>query len=194
MKEELVLDCQSPESTLQSVAAIFNCPPAFLRAFLANPEIGEYYETNFESLPDFREYLYLVVEKHFGGARCLDAVCWFHTTRVAPGTSFSEGVLPLGAVLPRLKETLVELVGDVEMRKVLKAKLDADSVADHHYQNKTTDELHWGPYAILVKEVAFCANELSQHDYLGIPEIIEDICNGLEEPLSSKLIGISKSG
>jgi hypothetical protein len=158
MNEECVLDCESPETTLRSVASIFNCSPAVLHDFLANPEIGEYYETNFDSLPDFREYLYLVVEKHFGGAKLLDAVFWFHTTRVAPGTSFSEGILPLGAVLPQLKETLVELVDDVEMRKMLKAKLDADRVADHHYQNKTNDELHWGPYAILVKEVAFCTN------------------------------------
>lgn len=187
MKEELVLDCESFDAALQSLAQVFNCNPAVLRQFLANPEIGAYYEANCDTLPDFREYLYLVVEKHFGPASPLDAVCWFHTTRVAPGTSFSEGILPLGAVLPQLKVTLIEIAEDIEVKQNLRAMLAADSVADHHYQNKTTDELHWGPYAILVRDVAFCASRLSQHDYLGMPEIIEDICNGASQPLSSKL-------
>jgi hypothetical protein len=35
-----------------------------------------------------------------------------------------------------------------------------------------------GPYAMLVRESAFRAREMGNHDYLWLPEIMEDICNG----------------
>jgi hypothetical protein len=34
---------------------------------------------------------------------------------------------------------------------------------------------------MLVKEVAFCPDDLSSHDYLRLPEILEDICSGYQE-------------
>ena len=40
---------------------------------------------------------------------------------------------------------------------------------------KVSDADHWGPYGVLVRDVAFCPAEIGNHDYLGIPEIIEDI-------------------
>lgn len=111
----------------------------------------------------------------------LNAVCWFHTTRILPGTTFSEGILPLDAALPSLQERLIEAVDDVHVRAQLQSVLHSGGVVDHHYINKTQNSMHWGPYAILVKEVAFHAEKLGQHDYLGMPEIIEDICNGFQK-------------
>lgn len=37
----------------------------------------------------------------------------------------------------------------------------------------------WGPYAMLVREVAALSKEVGNHDYLDAPEIIEDICHVL---------------
>ena len=46
-----------------------------------------------------------------------------------------------------------------------------------HFGNKLSSPVHGGPYAILVREVADHANDLGQHDYLRMPEIIEDLCD-----------------
>lgn len=44
------------------------------------------------------------------------------------------------------------------------------------YQMKTYNtSIHGGPFGHLVREIAFHARRLSQHDYLDIPEIVEDI-------------------
>ena len=131
-----------------------------------------------------------MAEKHFGSPLALYAVCWFHTTRVIAGTTFSEGILPLNAALPSLKAKLIDAVDDIVVRDQLRKTLDSGGVADHHYFNKSQNSMHWGPYAILVRKVAFHATKLSQHDYLGMPEIIEDICNGFQNTSGVALMDV----
>jgi hypothetical protein len=190
MTSKLVLDCESFETAVDSLTRIFQTTPDSLKALLSAKEIGTHYETHWQELPDFKDYIYSVVEQHFGSPLALDSVCWFHTTRILPGTSFAEGILPLDAALPSLKAMLIEAVDDVRVKGQLERALTSGGVANHHYANKTQNSLHWGPYGILVREVAFCANELSQHDYLGMPEIIEDICDGFEVTSGVALIDI----
>jgi hypothetical protein len=190
MTAKLVLDCESFEAALESLARIFQTTPGNMKVFLSSKEIGAYYEIHWRELPDFRDYVYAVAETHLGSPLALDVVCWFHTTRVLAGTTFSEGILPLNAALPSLKARLVDAVDDIVVRDHLRNTLEASSVADHHYSNKSQNSMHWGPYAILVREVAFHATKLSQHDYLGMPEIIEDICNGFMKKSGVSLIGV----
>ena len=59
-------------------------------------------------------------------------------------------------------------------------KLREVGVPDDLNNEKTTNRLHSGPYAMLVKESAFRSSEIGNHDYLEFPEIVEDICNGYE--------------
>lgn len=181
MTSKLVLDCETFDTTLDSLGQIFQCSPDSLKALLSRKEISTHFESHWQDLPDFRDYLYSVTEQHFGSPLALDAVCWFHTTRVLPGTTFSEGILPLNAALPQLKARLIDAVEDASVKEQLRDVLTTGGVADHHYFNKTNNSMHWGPFAILVREVAFCTEKLSQHDYLGMPEIIEDICNGFQK-------------
>lgn len=190
MTAKLVLDCESFEVALESLARIFQTTSVHLKALLASKEIGAYYEIHWRELPDFKDYVYAVAETHFGSPLALDVVCWFHTTRVLAGTTFSEGILPLNAALPHLKARLIEAVDDIVVRDQLRHALESGGVADHHYFNKSQNSMHWGPYAILVREVAFHATKLSQHDYLGMPEIIEDICNGFAKTSGVDLIGV----
>jgi hypothetical protein len=49
---------------------------------------------------------------------------------------------------------------------------------------KVGDSYHWGPYAVLIRDVAFRAHKTRYHDYLHIPEIAEDICMCFEERYS----------
>jgi hypothetical protein len=189
MSSNLVLDCESFDTALASLAQIFRTMPETLKSLLSSKEIGAHFETHWQELPDFSDYIYAVAERHFGSPLALDGVCWFHTTRVLPGTTFSEGILPLDAALPSLKERLLEAVDDASVREQLHHAFHSGGVGDHHYATKTQNSMHWGPYAILVRDVAFCATNLSQHDYLAMPEIIEDICNGFDEPMRKALEG-----
>ena len=43
------------------------------------------------------------------------------------------------------------------------------------------DSRHHGPHALLVKDAFFCPLDLGHHDYLTIPEIVDDICMCYEE-------------
>lgn len=181
LSAQVLLDCESFDTALRSVANIFRCTPENLHALLSLNDLSAHFTENWRDLPDFREYLFEVVEKHFDSAQPLAGVYWFHTTRVLPGTTFSEGILPLNAVLPLLHANLVTLVEDDGTRQRLRESLAAGQIADHHYIDKTGNSMHWGPYAILVRDVAFHAEALCQHDYLGMPEIIEDICNGFSD-------------
>lgn len=187
LSAQVFLDCESFEVALRSVAQIFRCTPENLHALLSLNGLNTHFEANWRDLPDFREYLYEVVAKHFGSTQPLDGVFWFHTTRVLPGTTFSEGILPLNAVLPLLHANLVEVIEDEGAKHRLRESLAAGQIADHHYIDKTGNPMHWGPYAILVRDVAFHAEALCQHDYLGMPEIIEDICNGFSGPSNPDL-------
>jgi hypothetical protein len=56
--------------------------------------------------------------------------------------------------------------------------MSTEGVSNYHYKLKTPDPFHWGPFAMLVRDVAFVPERLANHDYLRLPEIIEDICNG----------------
>ncbi|WP_297573612.1 hypothetical protein [uncultured Deefgea sp.] len=181
MTNKIVLDCETFETALNSLASIFQTTPDILHSQLSAEEIATCFETHWRELPDFGEYLYSIVEKYHGDPLSLDAVCWFHTTRILPGTVFSEGILPLNAALPLLKEMLIQAIDDLNIREQLRRSLESGCIADFHYSYKTQNSIHWGPYGILVKEVAFHSQKLSQHDYLAMPEIIEDICNGFQK-------------
>jgi hypothetical protein len=180
MSNLIVLDCESFDSALHSLALIFRCKPVLLRDFLSIPEIDINYEENPNLPMGFREYLYEVVVKHIGQPQMLDSVSWFHTTRIRNDAAFSEGILPLGVILPNLITMLADVLDDPD-KEQFRAALDTHGISDSHYSNKTNNDMHWGPFAILVRDVAFQANKLGQHDYLGMPEIIEDICNGLSK-------------
>lgn len=44
------------------------------------------------------------------------------------------------------------------------------------YNMKIADRIHWGPHAILIRDHAFIMQQTGSHDYLKVPEIVEDIC------------------
>lgn len=67
-------------------------------------------------------------------------------------------------------------------------RIQKHGVADFQYSLKHNDPFHWGPYAMLVKDTAYHSRDLGNHDYLRMPEIIEDICNGYQKQFGEPII------
>ena len=76
-----------------------------------------------------------------------------------------------------------------------RANLEKD-MDDHYaflYRLKINDQIHWGPFAMLVRDIAFKASEVRNHDYLDVPEIVEDICRCFEKFYDYNLLERYKS-
>lgn len=174
----LSLDCESCDSTLDSLAKVFCCDRGQLEDALRSLDLSSIYSDLNES-PDIPsdEYLYKHIVDKFGEPCATDSVCWFHLTRTVKENDFSDGILPLTEVLDSIWSMLFEIFDNSEASANLK-RLKEEGVPDFQYSLKSEDDFHAGPYAILVRDVAFNASRLAQHDYLSMPEIIEDICHG----------------
>jgi len=107
------LDCETSESTIRSLASLAGISIDDLRSRLA-------------STLSYRSFERKARRQEFGGhdlARAAlwrkvfgdleppvpSVVYWFHATRVLPGTTFSEGLLPLPDAVPRLVASLREV-------------------------------------------------------------------------------------
>lgn len=174
------LDCENPVTALESLAKIYDADPNAIRQFFCNLDIDEHYERNRPELSGDEEMRRLL-EVHFGEPKnAISRTYWFHLTRTKSGEEFSSGILPLNAVLPNIWEMLIRIMSltpHAERLKVMREK----GVQNFQFNFKTPDSLHWGPYAMLVKEIGSHAANVGNHDYLKLPEIIEDICLGYEE-------------
>jgi hypothetical protein len=125
-------------------------------------------------------------EARFGPPKPLDTVCWFHLTRVPSSTTFSEGILPLSEALDKIWNTLLSFLTEPEQRANLE-QLKREGVPNHLYIMKTQDPLHFGPHAMLVREVAFHANAMGYSEFLESSEIVEDICDGYQKQFGSSI-------
>src|SRR5436305_2955752 len=101
----ITLDCESFDSTLSSVGKIYGANTPDVRRFLSSTRLTDYSE------------LKSIFESQFGPPKTLDAVCWFHLTRVPAETQFSEGILPLHDALETIWSTLVSTLSNEEQRE-----------------------------------------------------------------------------
>jgi hypothetical protein len=174
-----ILDCESYDSALISICGVYNIGCARLVDFLVKTDLEKEYErASLQS--EYGDILTSLFESQFGKAQHrFEGVAWFHLTRVPEGTTFSDGILPLNLALPKIWQAVVSSVSNEQKRTRLE-KLHSEGVPDFQYNFKNSDKLHFGPHAMLVRESAFHADEMGNHDYLRLPEIVEDICNGYE--------------
>jgi len=175
-----VLDCESYTTALQSLAALFSCKPDELARFLSQASLEARYVGGYCDTVSFENFILGQVSERFGAPSVPERVCWFHCTRVPQGTRFAEGILPLGAMLPQLETVLASLVANPNNQALVRQVFGSRGGHAFQFRLKTGDSLHWGPYAILVRDVAFHTRALGQHDYLGMPEIVDDLCAEVE--------------
>lgn len=180
------LDCESPQSSLNSLSRIFGIDEMGLREFLASIDLDRHYELNNPQLMAGPELLRLFELEGGRQRESIDRVYWFHLTRVLSSTQFQDGILPLGQVLPSIWTMLFKLFTGTHHEARLRA-MQAAGVADRHFNFKTNNSDQWGPFAMLVRDVAFFSAEVHNHDYLRTPEIVEDICNGYREQFGENI-------
>lgn len=182
-----ILDCETPETTLTSICRAYRCDANVIISALEKIDLEAIYESApWPAVPP-EEFLFDFVVNELGEPELPDEIYWFHFTRTTSGCSFKEGILPLGAVLPKVWDTLIDIASSASAKGNLR-HLRENGVPDFQYGLKAPDSVHWGPYGYLVREVADHARNLSQHDYLAMPEIVEDICNGYEKRFGASLI------
>ena len=190
---KFTLDCESKEYVFQSLREGFTCSCDSLKNILLELDLEKIYQENWEKIDiPSEEYLYNYVVKRLGNHKQLEVVNWFHLTRTAKENEFSDGIIPLGDSLERIWSILIDNAPDAVIKNNIKL-LKESGVTNHLYNMKHKDPFHWGPYAVLIKETAFCSSKIAQHDYLGMSEIIEDICNGFEEKYGESIINIYES-
>jgi hypothetical protein len=182
-----ILDCESQDSTYRSLSNLFGCSKKALVSLLSAIHIDEIYQ-NVENSPDIApdEYVFQEAIKKFRVNPVPHYVCWFHLTRTTQSATFAQGILPLGIALGAIWETLSKIFEGTVYHSNL-VELKTTGIVNYHYNLKTPDAFHWGPFAMLVKETAFKASEMGNHDYLRLPEIIEDICNGYYDRFGSHI-------
>lgn len=183
MSSPLILDCECYESALKSISDAHGLGTSEVTRFLLGVDLDKAGRMD----ESYDKYLERLFRERFGPPiRPWDAVCWFHLTRVPPITDFAEGILPLNLALNRIWDTVIGIPKETQTRTNLK-RLRAMGVPDYLYQMKACAKIHWGPYAMLVREVAFHARSIANHEYLEFPEIIEDICNGYQKQFSERI-------
>lgn len=171
------LDCRSGQKALDSLARGFQCTPEELRATLLSIDLDELYEERHRapSVPA-EQYLYEYAVKKLGGHLELSSVVWFHCTRTSADNTFIDGISPLNESLEKVWDILLACAPEKTIRRNL-LTMKEKGVKDDLYALRTQNSFHWGPYGILVRDIAFIAEDLWQHDYLKMPELVEDICN-----------------
>jgi len=173
------LDCHTRESTLFCVSRLFGVSTGQVDDFLLGLDLDAYCrEHPVEGYGD--TIVTMLAEREFGPIQHdLSAVSWFHLTRVLPGEDFGAGILPLGEALDGVWTTLERIFDGTRHVERLRT-LRREGVSDWLFRLKVPDPFFWGPYAMLIRDAAFRSGEIGNHDYLGTPEIVQDICHGYE--------------
>jgi len=167
----ITLDCESRDTALWSLSRIYGVPELEIEAFLKETDLDRHYDEN-EPENQAESELTLLFER---ALHCtpspLDRVFWFHLTRAPHDADFGSGILPLNEALPKVWATILGIFNGTEHEAPLQ-EFREKGIPNYHYKLKVGNPVYAGPYAMLIRETA------GNHNYLKIPEIVEDICNG----------------
>lgn len=171
-----ILDCETRESTLSCIAEAYGIHEAEIFTFLNDFNLERHYEENNPMQVGSRE-LKNIFDTHFNRKpKIFDQIAWFHLTRTNSNNTFENGILPLTISLDNVWEEIINVFEESEHGPLL-VEMRKNGVDNFQYNLKADDPLYAGPYAMLVRESAYRAKEIGNHDYLWLPEIMEDICN-----------------
>ncbi|HUY13914.1 MAG TPA: hypothetical protein VMX16_09845 [Terriglobia bacterium] len=177
-----VLDCGSFHSAVESSAALLGITGKELLNRL-NAFDGESLSTAARHNHPYED---LLIRKTFrvepSELPAPPVIYWFHATRVPPDTRFQDGIQPLSQILGRVWAFLGSLAsGWSTPTEWLAFKNGMRGQFADQYARKVTSGFNEGPFAFLVREVVLLRDRVgANHDFLGIPELVEDICLSYE--------------
>ncbi|WP_210487770.1 hypothetical protein [Pantoea ananatis] len=183
----LTLDCSSRSQALQTLSAGFGITSAKLEKVLLSLDLESIYELNHRLLVDAPHYLREYVCAELGEPGPFNRALWFHGTRTFASNTFLAGLLALNQSESLAMKMLLDLAPNEMVRKHLQEWDVPGGVPDEMFQLRTSDKMHWGPYGHLVRELHFNASENGLHDYLWLPELVEDVCNAYQEKYDQDL-------
>ncbi|PEF94031.1 hypothetical protein [Bacillus cereus] len=178
-----VLDCTTVSTMYESLENILGLSKQEIQKFFSDfksklhPYDTPYDKTNDKLLLEQIKKLIRKTDINY------DRTVWFHGTRT--NNDFKDGILPLGEVIENIWDNLYKLVQKeislemwTEFRSNVENGLGGDGA--YHYNLKINLKKAWGPYGLLIREITFIPPEkfsdVGNHNYIKIPEIIEDIC------------------
>jgi hypothetical protein len=182
------LDCHDVASTFASFASALG-----IRLGELEDALREYDEARFSDYSeDPQERMPREVVEEFGSdaeqlAGRFEGIYLFHGTRVVdPETFRHQGILPLPDMVEPIWRMLYELVREEcspEEWAAFRRSVEVEGTGGHDgwlYRLKTVGgglgaAVNQGPYGMLVREFFFQPEETSSHDYLGCPEVVQDI-------------------
>lgn len=179
----MYLDCESFDSTVASIASLYGITAENVVATLRGIKPPEEFH-DWQKWP--REVCATFEKEVRSQPQAPTKVYWFHLTRTKRGRTFAEGILPLDVALDVVWDTIIEIFSASSHAENLKV-LRAEGVPNFQYSLKVGRPFYGGPFAMLVREVAFRAKEINNHDYLRLPEIMEDICQGYAQRFGSDI-------
>lgn len=186
----MLLSCANVTTALESLAAAAGVPSHDVHSVLTSIEWTdlEQHDDPERSLPQ------LAAERLGRPLGGFSAVRYFHGTRTRNPKSFrTRGLLPLGAALEdiwrELREIGADQLGEAEF-DALRTEIEGNGGGDggRLYRLKTPALLHHGPFGEYVREHFLCPQELSSHDYLRTPELVEDIAHAAHEVFGVDLL------
>ncbi|EOV9576606.1 hypothetical protein ACN5LO_004023 [Cronobacter sakazakii] len=183
------LDCSTRDTALHTLSVGFGCSVMELKKVLLSLDLEHIYETDHSIMVDSQQYLREYVSTELGSPGEFTTAYWFHGTRTLAGNMFKEGLLTLSHSESLVMDMLVKLAPDAEIKEKLQAWNFHAGVPDHLFRLRTTNKMHWGPYGHLVREVHRHASKLRLHDYVRLPELVEDVCNAYQEKHGQDLTG-----
>jgi hypothetical protein len=176
------LDCYDLASTVRSLSDAIGTEPVELRRALEDFDESCFVratEDPWRLMP--RELLLGLGGDVDGVVGRLEGAYYFHGTRaVDPDTFRLRGILPLDQMLEELWATLRELAADDTSDEEWAAfRSSVESDAGEHsgllYRMKAGGRIHHGPFGLVVRETFLDPGSAGSHDYLGCPEIVQDI-------------------
>lgn len=186
----MILDCQDEKTALISVADYYGQPVDVISNIIKSVNFSSLHKREVDRYDYFTDFLFEYFRKKFG-VGTIDQIMWYHLSRSLNPERYYNGILPLNEILPQLQSDLYCLVKDrisnEEWIDICNGKGAGFRKSRFDFKRECKD--HYGPYAMLVREIAFNSNQVGNHDYLRIPEIIEDMCMGMENEYGIDLIG-----
>jgi hypothetical protein len=193
----MILDCSSPCSTQLSLGQILNLSSTHLREALSRFDLDQFYS---EHQSDERKPGVIILEEVLNFAsdtRVAEDILWFHGTRVIDPESFRvNGIRPLNYQLDQIWTDLFNVAGHLYVGRQGWDDFRRGVETDYRgrfadlYRMKTRDALHWGPHAVLIRDVLINPQRFGSVNYLNTPEIVEDICTCFCEQTGRNLLRV----